>query len=142
LRADAASLSQLPKAPPDASDPRAIAQLWVDDSPELLAQLEEDVMRSSRLPEERRVILRRDLLATQRAHREQFDHCQHLLVLQDLRHTKSRSTHYARDPARVCRCAFFGYQSQIEDTDVDSLIKAFKTSYCVGCEKRDPYQRE
>ncbi len=139
LHPTAATILGPPQAPVEKVDARTLAQMWADETPEMLARIEDDTMHSLQLPEERRPILQRDLEATQRAHREQFDHCRHLQVLQDLRHTQSRDTYYAGDPGRVGKCALFGYESQIEN--VATVISAFKRAYCDGCPRREPFQR-
>jgi len=108
----------------------------------MISKIEDWVMQSVHLPEERRPIVRRDIEALQRAYREQFDHCQHLLVLQDLRHAQSRETLYEADPGRVGHCTLFGYESQIESTDVEVIINAFKRAYCADCSRCEPFERK
>ncbi len=39
------------------------------------------------------------------------------------------------------RCNLLGHRSQIEDTDVDAVINAFKRAYCENCPKREPFER-
>src|SRR3989442_1485497 len=70
LHPTAATILGPPQAPVEKVDARTLAQMWADETPEMLARIEDDTMHSLQLPEERRPILQRDLEATQRAHRD------------------------------------------------------------------------
>jgi Domain of unknown function (DUF4365) len=90
------------------------------------------------LPATRLPVVERDWLSLRDVARERVHWCRHLALLQDLRHTSSPDTMYARDPARRCCCEKLGHKSNIGHEDWTTIISAFKQAYCNGCADRDP----
>jgi hypothetical protein len=74
--------------------------------------------------------------------RERLNWCRHIQLIQDLEHTRSKSTYCTRDPERYCLCEKFGSRSKIGSTDWTVLIRAFKDNYCLSCSAREPKGRE
>ena len=95
-------------------------------------------LQTMEIPSERRAIVEREWFCLRDIAREKFAWCRHLNIVQNLRHTQSRQTLYARDPERRCICEKFQYKSKIGATDWDVLITTFKNAYCMECTAREP----
>jgi len=105
---------------------------------ELIRKTARDTLRALDLPDNRLPILEREIESYSDIARERLHWCQHIDLIQDIRHTRDQSTHYARDPERLCMCQIFGYKSAVGSTDWKALITAFKRAYCTGCPAREP----
>ncbi|HEY0428908.1 MAG TPA: DUF4365 domain-containing protein [Pyrinomonadaceae bacterium] len=92
------------------------------------------------LPPERAEILKREYLSGRTVAQEQLSWCRHIEIHQDLRHTQNLETTYLIDPNRVCICKLHKYQSIIQNPDSESLIQAFKRTYCENCPDRNPLE--
>jgi len=56
--------------------------------------------------------------------------CTHLHTLQNLEHAQSTDTMYKVDPPRILKCSKYGFESDIESTDRNSLFSLFTWNYC------------
>ena len=97
-----------------------------------------DLLRAYDLPQERLPVLERECESFRAIAIERLNWCQHIELIENLKHTDRKDTHYSVDPLRRCFCSLHKYESAIESTDWVSLIRAFKGAYCEGCPDRQP----
>src|SRR5262249_23732566 len=74
------------------------------------------------IPPDRLPVVEREWLALRDIAREQVYWCQHLVMIQDLHHTQSRSTLYVTDPARRCLGTKHGHESRLADPDAEDHV--------------------
>jgi hypothetical protein len=113
-----------------------------DESDENVRAVARFTLDSLGLPPERLPVLEREAASCRLIARERVDFCRHIGLIQDLRHTAHPGTCYATDPSRACVCEKLGYRSNVESTDAETVISAFKRAYCEGCPARDPKGRK
>lgn len=106
-----------------------------------IARMAQDTCAALGLPKDRLPILRRVWESERAISQARTSWCRHITLIENLAHTQSRSTMYAQDPNRRCRCLHKGVQSAIACTDTLALIDAFKSSHCIGCDARSPKTR-
>ncbi len=92
------------------------------------------------LPRDRLPVLERECFSWRAISHEKMTWCQHLELIQDLRHEQSPLTHFCTDPERMCLCSLHKYQSHIPTPDWSVSISSFKSSRCTGCKDRSPRQ--
>jgi hypothetical protein len=97
-----------------------------------------DLLAAYDLPQERLPVLERECQSFRAIAIERLKWCQHIELIENLKHTDRKDTLYSVDPLRRCFCSLHKYESAIESTDWVSLIKAFKGAYCEGCPDRQP----
>lgn len=122
-----------------ADDRRSRALFWQGIPDDVIERFARKLIDASKLPEERLDIVVRDFHARRTITAEQLGWCKHIELLQDLRHTQSPETHYARDPEQVCTCEKFGHRSAFPHSDVSTVIAAFKAAYCASCPARETW---
>jgi len=105
---------------------------------ESLTEFARDLLAAYELPTERLPVLERECQSFRAIAIERLNWCQHIELIENLKHTDRKDTHYKVDPSRRCICALHRYESVIESTDWTSLIRAFKIAYCEGCPDRNP----
>lgn len=98
------------------------------------------MLRILDLPAERLPVLESEYSSIRDIAQEKLKWCRHIDLLQDLRHTKHPSTHYKENPNRVCVCNLLNYKSALEHPDWETVISAFKRTYCDACVERKPIQ--
>lgn len=98
-------------------------------------------LRILRLPSERLPVLEYEYSSMRYIAREKLKWCRHIHLLQDKRHELHPSTFYRENPNRVCVCNLFHYKSKFEHPDWETVISAFKRTYCEGCDERNPVQQ-
>jgi len=103
-----------------------------------LTEFARDLLVAYELPTDRLPALEREWQSFRDIAIERLNWCQHIDLIENLRHTDHKDTHYKVDPPRRCVCCLHKYESIIENTDWVSLIKAFKGAYCEGCPDRKP----
>ena len=103
-----------------------------------LSNMADFAIKISGIPSSRKPIVLKELRAIRFAAAQKLGFCAHLEMMQDLRHTASRSTMYAIDPARVCVCSLHGDRSLLESPDYEAVFNAFKSSRCKDCPERSP----
>lgn len=113
---------------------------WAGASDEEVRAIAADAVEERGLPIERLPIVEDDLFANREIARERFSWCQHINLIQDLRHTKHQSTLYASPIRFHGECEKFGYKTEIGSSDWREVISAFKRQFCDGCSARDPKQ--
>jgi hypothetical protein len=112
-----------------------------DNSDEILQKYAADLLAALDLPRDRLPVLERDYFSVRDIARERLSWCRHIELKQDLRHTLHPSTLYREDPNRCCMCEKHGYKSAIVNPDWNTVISAFKQTYCAGCPDREPKQK-
>jgi hypothetical protein len=112
-----------------------------EESDDKMRDLARACIESHAIPVDRLPVVERKWLALRDIAREQVHWCQYLEMIQDLRHTQSRSTLYVTDPARHCLCKKHGHESRSADPDWQTIIRAFKQVYCDGCPDRSPKEK-
>ena len=100
------------------------------------------ILEGSGLPMDRLPVFEREVQSHRDIGRERLNWCRHIQLIQDLQHTRSRSTSYALDPERYCFCEKFEFRSKISSPDWPVLIRVFKGNYCLSCTARDPKGRQ
>lgn len=90
------------------------------------------------LPRDRFPVILKGLEGGRIIARARLEWCEQLSLLEDLRHTLSPETLYARDPDQAVHCVKLRHESLIGSTDVNSLIAAFKATFCVDCQFKSP----
>jgi hypothetical protein len=113
---------------------------WVSVGDEQVRAIAADVVQEKGLPVERLSIVESDLFANRDIARERLTWCRHINLVQDLRHTKHESTHYASPIRFDGDCEKFGYRTEIGISDWREVISAFKRRFCDGCPAREPKQ--
>lgn len=103
-----------------------------------IQDLTNHVMKAAGYPTDRRKHVEADVRKVARIEVVQWEYCRHLQPLQNLLHTHSPETVYARPTVYTCSCELLGYQTQIEMEDIDVVIDAMQRTYCVECSKRRP----
>jgi hypothetical protein len=98
------------------------------------------IMAASGWPPDRRMHVIDDMRKQNQVNEEKLTFCRHIEALQDLRHTESPSTIYARPTEHVCKCTLLGHETKIQHADIEAVINSMKRNYCEGCEERDPIQ--
>ncbi|MGI9067353.1 MAG: DUF4365 domain-containing protein [Pyrinomonadaceae bacterium] len=98
------------------------------------------MLRILELPTDRLPVLENEYSSIRYIAREKLTWCKHIDLLQDLRHTQHPSTHYKKDPNRLCVCNLLKYKSVLEHPDWETVVSAFKKTYCDGCSERKPIQ--
>ncbi len=126
-------LTELPEMP--SSDD--ISQNFASLSDQEVVRFTHSMIEAWGIPKSRFENALKDFKATRMIQREKLSWCKHLEMVQDLTHTQSKSTHYAIDPERHCRCVLLGHESRIGSRDPDALVTAFKANYCSDCTKRE-----
>ena len=96
------------------------------------------LMEAFGLPEDRREYVEDDLRKMSRAEQVKKSYCRHLQPIQNLAHTRSLRTIYTRPTQHTCQCLRFGYQTVIEQEDIEVVIKAMQRTYCDECGFREP----
>jgi hypothetical protein len=96
------------------------------------------LMKATGYPEYRRRFVEDDVRKQGRIDEVQYSYCRHLQPLQNLAHTQSPETVYARPTQYICSCTLLGYQTQIEVVDIDVAITAMQRAYCDDCNRREP----
>ncbi|MGL4422479.1 MAG: hypothetical protein ACRCZF_17560, partial [Gemmataceae bacterium] len=94
------------------------------------------------LPRDRLPVLERECFSWRAISQEKMTWCQHLELIQDLRHEQSRLTHFRTDPDRTCLCKLHNFQSLIPNPDSSVVISSFKSSRCKDCKDRAPKNNE
>lgn len=97
-----------------------------------------DLLAAYELPTERLPVVERECQSFRAMAIERLNWCQHIELIENLKHTEHKDTLYRVDPPRRCFCSLHKYESAIESTDWVSLIKAFKSAYCEGCPDHQP----
>ncbi len=59
--------------------------------------------------------------------------CQHIQLLEDLRHTRSLSTFYQQVPSKVITCDLLGFRSPRPAYSFEKLWPEFEAFYCLAC---------
>jgi tetratricopeptide (TPR) repeat protein len=108
------------------------------DDEDAIQHFTDHMMQSAGWLPDRRKFVEDDVRKRARIEQEQQDFCQHLQPLQNLRHTHSPHTVYASPTKYVCACSLLGYETVIENKDIDTVIRAMKIVYCDGCRHRSP----
>jgi nucleoside phosphorylase/tetratricopeptide (TPR) repeat protein len=108
------------------------------DSDRAIQDLVDLSMRALGLPEDRRRNLEDDARKTARSQQIQREFCRYLQPMQNLTHTGSPETMYARPTKYTCDCTLLHYRTRIETDDIDVAINAMQRTYCDGCTKRAP----
>lgn len=107
-----------------------------------LREFARDMFKELALPSERLPIVERDAFSMRDIAQERLTWCQHIDLIQNLRHTERRVTCYLKDPDRYCICGKYGYESALGHPDWKVIIAAFKQTYCNGCPSREPKVRQ
>ena len=89
------------------------------------------------LPQERLPVVERDVHSMRTMARERLNWCRHIEIIQDLRHTAHPTTYYLSDPERFGHCLKHQFKSVVGHTDTDTVISAFKNTYCEKCQDRE-----
>ena len=110
------------------------------DDEESIQYFTNHIMQSTGWPSDRRRFVEDDVRKMARIEKEQDEYCQHLQPLQNLLHTRSSRTVYASATEYTCSCTLLGYKTQIETTDIETVIDAMKRVYCNECNRRSPRQ--
>jgi hypothetical protein len=105
---------------------------------EELREFASDLLEQLSLPSERLPVLEREVLSERAISQERLNWCRYIGMIQNLRHTEHPATHYQKDPDKYCTCEKYGYESAIGYPDWESVIEAFKRTYCQGCPGREP----
>jgi hypothetical protein len=95
-------------------------------------------MRAIGLPEDRRRHVEDDARKLVRSEEVKRRFCRHLQPLQNLEHTLSPHTIYARPTKYTCARTLLNHRTVIETEDIDVAIDAMKRTYCEGCALRSP----
>jgi hypothetical protein len=90
------------------------------------------------IPEDRLPMVERECLSLQDIARERLHWCRHIQLLQNLDQTENPTTRYRIDPDRHCQCDLHGYESAIGIPNWQTVISAFKQTYCNNCSDRSP----
>lgn len=98
------------------------------------------MLRILELPAERLPVLESQYSSLRYIAQEKLKWCKHIDLLQDLSHTRHPSTEYKKNPDHVCVCNLFKYRSALENPDWETVVSAFKRTYCDGCVERRPIQ--
>lgn len=98
----------------------------------------DDLMSAMELPPDRRRAVEDDVRKQMRISEVQNGFCKHLQPLQNLTHTQSPATAYLLKTRYTCSCTLLGYQTVIENDDIDVVINAMQKTYCEGCSRREP----
>jgi hypothetical protein len=102
----------------------------------------DSLMKATGYPKDRRRYVEDDVRKMARIDAIQAEFCQHLQPLQNLGHTRSPNTIYARPTEYVCSCTLLGHETVIEFADIDVVIDAMQRTYCSGCDKRAPLDQQ
>ena len=95
------------------------------------------MMETYRIPEERRAYVMIDALCLRDLAKEQTCWCKYVEIKQDLTHTFSPQTLYAKDPNRQVICSKFQYIVDNQSPEWIELIQDLKDSYCSTCSDRE-----
>ena len=114
-------------------------QEYAKHSDEMIRQFASDTIAALGIPKNRIGNVEKDYMAERDFSNERLIWCQHLFVIQDLRHTLDKSTCYASDPDRGCYCRRFSYKTRIFNPDHKVVLDAFKAAYCRECNGREPF---
>lgn len=109
-------------------------------SDEMIRRFASDTITALGLPQDRLGNIKKDYLAERDFSNERLLWCQHLFVIQDLRHTLDKSTFYTVDPDRGCYCKRFSYRTLIVNPDHKVVLDAFKAARCRECSFREPFE--
>lgn len=96
------------------------------------------VLQALGLPEDRRRHVVDDIRKQIRFVEAKSEYCRHLQPIQNLTHTSSPGTAYARPTVHVCRCELLGVQTKIETEDADTALTSMIKTYCDDCDQRNP----
>jgi hypothetical protein len=105
---------------------------------EAAQEMAEMSIRAMGLPEDRRQHVEDDARKLVRSEEAKRTFCRHLQPLQNLVHTFSPDTIYARPTKYTCECTLLQHRTVIETEDIDVAIDAMKRTYCEGCTERSP----
>ncbi len=89
------------------------------------------------LPQERLPVVERDIHSMRTMASERLNWCKHIEITQDLRHTAHPATCYLSDPERFGHCLKHQFKSVVGHTDTDTVVSAFKNTYCENCQDRE-----
>jgi len=115
---------------------------WSSESDDNIKIMASDLLNLWDIPSERLPFLERDGCATRDIARERIEWCKYMQLEQNLTHTRSVNTLYARDPERKVKCEKHNYESLIPSAEWKDLIVAFKKTRCEGCADRSPKKRD
>jgi len=96
------------------------------------------IIETFKIPNERRENVIIDIQCTRDIGRERMQWCRHIEVHQNLMHTFSPTTHYAKNPNRQVVCSKLGHLVDNLLPDWVSQIEEFKKTYCSICSEREP----
>jgi hypothetical protein len=91
-----------------------------------------------KIPDNRREIVRRDVICIRDTNREKVEWCRHIEIDQNLKHTQSSLTLYAEDPNRRVKCLKFEHIVDHLSPNWIEQISEFKIIYCAECPDREP----
>jgi tetratricopeptide (TPR) repeat protein len=100
--------------------------------------LVDGLMKAMGLPVDRRRNVADDVRKQIRIDQEQRAFCRYLQPLQNLEHTKSPATAYFFRTQYTCSCTLLGYETVIDNDDIDVVIDAMQRTYCNECNQRKP----
>lgn len=110
-------------------------EMMLNTSEQEISKMASYVMEAFGLPEKRKTIIIKELTWLRADAECRRIVCKHIQTIQDLTHSKSIETMYKVDPPRIFKCMKYGYESDIESTDRESLFKLFTWNYCDKCKK-------
>ena len=97
----------------------------------------ESLMLAHGWPEDWRRYVEDDMRKNNLAAIANRDFCKHLQPLQNLKHTQSPATIYARPTKYTCSCTLHGHKTRIECDDMEVVINAMRRAYCDECKQRE-----
>lgn len=98
------------------------------------------MIESYKIPSERRENVLIGVLCMRDLAREKTQWCRHIEIHENLTHTFSPVTFYAKDPNRRVTCSKFGHLVDHLSPDWVGQITEFKTTYCSHCSDREPVE--
>ncbi len=120
----------------DEANSTDLDEKWANNSDDEMEDFAQDILENMGLPQSRLPNIKKDVLASRQINREHFQWCQYIELQQNLAHTKSKETSYARPIEQFGHCSFHNYDSVFGNPDYEAVILAFKRTYCETCPDR------